>query len=138
MILFVDDDKRRMESYVQELKFSDYQVEFQFDIDNAFCFYEDNQNDLQMVILDIMMPVGKNFRDRPAAENGLRTGICFYEKIRKEQPNLPVIIFTNVSRAELSDIKNIKIEEAIILEKISFDPFALAEKVDNILGDKDM
>jgi CheY-like chemotaxis protein len=134
MILFVDDDKRRMQSYVQELEFSDYKVEFQFDIDNAFDFYENNRDDIQLVILDIMMPVGEKFSNQIAAENGLRTGICFYEKIRGDRPDLPIIILTNVNRSELSDIKNIEITEATIFEKTSLNPFVLAEKVDDILG----
>jgi CheY-like chemotaxis protein len=134
MILFVDDDKRRMESYVQELKFSGYQVKFKSEIDDAFNFYENNREDIQLVILDVMMPVGENFSDQSAAENGLRTGICFYRKIREKQSNLPVIILTNVNRTELLDIKNPDMAEAIILEKISLAPFVLAEKVIDILG----
>jgi CheY-like chemotaxis protein len=134
MILFIDDDRRTMKSYVQELEFCDYQVKFEFDIDDAFHFYENNREHIQIVILDIMMPVGEKFSNQMAAEDGLRTGICFYEKVREDQPNLPVIILTNVSSAELSDIKNIKRTEAIILEKPSLDPFILAEKVGDILG----
>lgn len=37
MILFVDDEKRRMESYVEELGFSEY-VEFKSDVDSAIEF----------------------------------------------------------------------------------------------------
>jgi DNA-binding response OmpR family regulator len=74
MILFVDDERRRMQSYVEELRFSGYDVEFKSDVDDALIFFNENHEKLELLILDVMMPTGNSF-DNQQADNGLRTGI---------------------------------------------------------------
>jgi CheY-like chemotaxis protein len=128
----VDDDKRRMQSYVQELQFFDYNVNFKADVDEALDFFENNHEQLELVILDIMMPTGNSFsNDR--SDNGLRTGICFYERIRSQKQNLPVIILTNISSTELLEIK---LTETLICEKTLTIPFQFAEIVRDFLQSK--
>lgn len=96
MILFIDDEERRMKSYVQELEFSNYNVEFKPDVDSALECLENPKEEIELIILDIMMPTGKKFFNNSQAEKGLRSGICLYQEIRKQKPMLPIVIFTNV------------------------------------------
>lgn len=132
MILFIDDEKRRMRSYVQELELSSYTVEFKSDVDSALEYFENNKKEVELIILDIMMPTGKKFFNDNQSENGLRTGICFYQEIRKRATKLPIIIFTNVyDKNLLQDIDND--DEALFCEKDNFIPIELVAEVKNIL-----
>ena len=80
MILFVDDEKRRMKSYIDELKLSGYEVEIKSDVDSALDFFNKNHKQIELLILDIMMPSGNTF-ENVDTKYGLRTGISLYEKI---------------------------------------------------------
>jgi DNA-binding NarL/FixJ family response regulator len=99
MIIFIDDEPRFMDSYVDYLKdFSNYEVKKISSVDEATSFlgHEAKSIDVQLLIIDVMMPPGEVFKDVDT-KKGLRTGEFLYHKIRKEQPELPIIIFTNVS-----------------------------------------
>lgn len=131
MILFVDDEKRRMKSYVEELELSNFQVEFKPDVDSALEAFAQHQDQIELLILDIMMPTGDSFSDNQTT-HGLRTGFAFYQKIREQNPNLPIVIFTNVSDESL--VKEINQDkQSAFCQKDSFLPFKLAEKVQAML-----
>lgn len=131
MILFVDDERRWAESYVEELELSDHQVSFQMNVDVALQEFERNRPQIELLILDIMMSPGLSFRDIDT-DLGLRTGIRFYERIREQAPDLPVIIFTNVSdrtvESRFAEEKN-----CWFLRKIDYLPHEIAEQVNWIL-----
>ena len=97
MILFVDDEPRIMDSYLQYLKAKlaplKYEVVFISDIDKAVEFFDQNHDKIDLAILDIMMPPGKFSTEQ--TNGGLKTGLAFYEKIRLQSPNMPIIVFTN-------------------------------------------
>jgi DNA-binding NarL/FixJ family response regulator len=102
MIVFIDDEPRFMDSYVDYLNnFSDYKVKEISSVDEAAIFLgnEANSTDLQLLIIDVMMPPGETFKSVDT-KKGLRTGEFLYYKIREEHPQLPIIIFTNVSDPE--------------------------------------
>lgn len=133
MILFIDDDKRRMKSYVDELEYSEYVVEFKSDVDSAIEFFKHNQKQVELVILDIMMPAGNIFNNTQT-ENGLRTGICLYQEIRKQKETIPIIIFTNTSISgdkSLNDIENN--EMTLFCAKDSFVPKELVKQIKSLL-----
>jgi len=93
MILFVDDEVKRMSSYKEELEHH-YPISFQHRVEGALEFFEQHVEEIQLLILDIMMGHGKIFgRDESAI--GRKTGVLFYRLIRQRAPDLPVIIFTN-------------------------------------------
>jgi CheY-like chemotaxis protein len=131
MILFVDDERRRMRSYVEAIELSHYQVKFESDVDDALDFFEKNCGQLKLLILDVMMPTGNSFDDEQT-NDGLRTGICFYRKVRQLNPNIPVIIFTNFRNNELTNIES---EKTSVFRKDGILPFELASNVDRILAD---
>jgi CheY-like chemotaxis protein len=130
MILFVDDERRRMRSYVEAIELSHYQVKFESDVDDALEFFEKNCDRLKLLILDVMMPTGNSFDDEQT-NDGLRTGICFYQKVRKLNPDIPVIVFTNFRNNELTNIES---EKTSVFHKDVILPFELANKVDLILS----
>lgn len=130
MILFVDDEPRELDSHRLELEMSGHEVVFESDVDNALLFIGESRDKIELLILDIMMPVGKAFEN--AHHEGMRTGIDFYDSIRTMLASLPVIIFTNVTNEQVierfSDEAN-----CWFLRKADFLPYELAEYVAGIL-----
>jgi CheY-like chemotaxis protein len=129
MILFVDDDKREMDSYVRELEWSGHTVEFKSKVDPALQFLDENQ--VELLILDIMMPSGEAFKD-VNTDSGLDTGLHFYKKVRDKYPNLSIMIFTNRSDKAIENNFS-KDARCRFFRKEKFLPFEFAEEVSNIL-----
>jgi DNA-binding NtrC family response regulator len=77
MILFVDDEIRGVDSYITELHLSGFDVSFQENVDEALRVLEERIDDVDLVILDIMMPPALTFIDMDT-QLGLRTGLRFY------------------------------------------------------------
>ena len=131
MILFVDDEKRRMESYAEELRLSGYKVEIKSDVDSALDFFQENYKQIKLLILDIMMPAGNAF-ENVDTKYGLRTGIIFYEEIRNRNSNLPILIFTNVSNEAVE--KKISLDKkSLFLQKEDFLPFQLVDELEDFM-----
>jgi len=96
VLLFIDDERRRMAPFVEELEASRYPVHFEEQADSAWQFFETHKAEIKLVILDIMMaPGGIGDSESPGA--GSRTGVLLFERIRSVTPRMLVIIFTNVS-----------------------------------------
>jgi len=131
MILFVDDEPREMSSYVEELRFSGYEVAYESDVDSALKFFAANLDNLDLVILDIMMPPGEALKNRDT-EFGLRTGIYMYREFRVQSPDLPVIILTNVSDVQVARFFHQE-AKCIFLPKEDVLPYELAEQVAAVL-----
>ena len=130
MILFVDDEARWVDSLVRELT-EKYEVSFYRDVDSAWQCFEEFPDDIELLILDIMMPPGNVFKEFDTDE-GRRTGIFFYEKVRDREPWLPVIILTNVSDEEV--IHRFRTEKNCwLFEKTDYLPYQIVQEVDQIL-----
>lgn len=131
MILFIDDERRGIASYIEEIAFSGYQVELKNDIDSAFQFIKDNSNKIKLIILDIFMPPGKLLKSIDT-DDGLKTGVFFYQEIRQISPDLPIIVFTNFSVEVIADqIQHDK--QSKFLHKADYLPFQLIEEIENFL-----
>lgn len=98
MILFIDDEPRIMDSYRRyleaKLEPSGHQVVFYSNVDQAWEYFEQHLVELELIILDIMMPSGKRFTAEQT-NGGLETGLVFYDMVRQLSPKLPVLVFTN-------------------------------------------
>jgi DNA-binding response OmpR family regulator len=134
MILFLDDERRIMDSYVRELEFSGYQVAFQSDVDTALKFFEENLPQIDLIILDIMMPAGSTFKDVDTRQ-GLRTGLYMYEKIRQKASNVPVIILTNVSDEKVAERFRSE-NKCWFFRKEDYLPFELAQQIDEMVSER--
>ena len=131
MILFVDDDRRRMDSYVRELELSGHDVHFESDVDDALSFFIREGHKVKLLILDIMMPPGRYFSNE-STENGLITGTAFYSEISRYQSNVSTVIFTNVSEENLD--KEVTTKDSVVFyQKDSLLPFELEKKVRELL-----
>jgi CheY-like chemotaxis protein len=131
MILFLDDEKRYMDTYKVELEIQGYEVSFKNNVDDAVKFFDAHTNSIQLIILDIMMPPGQSFQGENTSD-GLRTGVRFYERIRELAPHLPILIFTNVSDERLA--KRFEAEaNCRFLRKEDYLPHELVEVVRKIL-----
>lgn len=134
IILFIDDENRGMESYYQELRLefkNQYEIKFINDIDKANQFLEQNPKNIQLIILDVMMPLGEIFKSIDA-DDGLKTGIRFYEKIRQDFPQLLIIMFTNYFNEELETKINAD-QNSLFLHKEDYLPFELTDEIKEIL-----
>ena len=134
MILFVDDELRQMDSYVQELKLSGFELSQVNNVDEALQYFNEKYKEISLVILDIMMAPGAAFSSEET-KDGLRTGESFYREIRKVSRDLPIILFTNVSDEQV-EARFSKEENCWFFRKEEFFPYELASKVRKILNFK--
>ena len=97
MILFIDDEGRLMDSHRQHLEFklADYNKKLVYfsEVDAAMDFFAGHKNELELVILDVMMPPGHSF-DKDS-NHGLKTGYLIFKKFREVLPDLPILFYTN-------------------------------------------
>jgi CheY-like chemotaxis protein len=93
-VLFIDDDRRRMNKYVRELADNKYEVIFEDNVDDALNTLR-SQKDLDLVIIDISMPPGAEYKFEDTV-GGTRTGLALYDTIRAERPELRIVALTNV------------------------------------------
>jgi len=93
-ILFVDDDRRRTEIYVEMLRLEGYEVKFADTIKEAESDFDRGNSDFALIILDIMIPYG-GYIGENSCESRTR-GIEFLKDVRKykSEQELLVIILT--------------------------------------------
>src|ERR1041385_5181227 len=131
MILFVGDELRGTDSYVQELNFSGHEVKVAKDVDLAMTILLEAPSSVELLILDVMMPPGRAFRNARTLF-GLRTGVFFFDEIRSLRPDLPILVFTNVTehavRARFQGL-----EACWFMEKWRYLPIDFAREVKRIL-----
>ncbi|MDJ0657921.1 MAG: response regulator [Crocosphaera sp.] len=134
MILIVDDEPRRMEVYIEELKLSNYQVELAEDINEALDYFDKRQGEIELLILDIMMRSGK-LSGEHGINGGLRTGIIFYKKIRDNNKSLPIIILSNFDKIDDQEVEQ-EIQnnpQKKFFQKINILPYELVDEVKEML-----
>lgn len=135
MVLFIDDEARYVDSYVQELKLLGYDVQFQDcreGVETALEFFEENAHEVELLILDIIMPPGFAFQD-DNTELGLRTGIAFFDQARSVRPDLPVIVLSNVTKEQVGD-RFASEENFLYVGKDDCYPFELSARIDRMLN----
>lgn len=93
-VLFIDDDRRRMNKYVRELAENGHDVIFEDNVDDALNTLR-SQKDLDLAIIDISMPPGTEYKFEDTV-GGTRTGLALYDTIRAERPELRIVALTNV------------------------------------------
>lgn len=135
MILFVDDEPRIMDSYrlflEDKLKEIGKELNFFSNVDETVAFFKANLSEIELVILDVMMPGGKAFSFNQS-NGGLTTGFLLYQKIRKDLPDIPVFIFTNSIDEDIENAVK-KDENAKFLRKTDYLLNAFWDKVKDSL-----
>ena len=124
IILLIDDESRPMRFYRKALENSGFTVEQRYNPDDALSFLRTAGVNVSIIILDIMMSPGKTF-ERADTREGLNTGRFLFEVVRKEWPDTPVIVLTNVALVDLGPLAG----GTQVFKKIDLDPFELASAV---------
>ena len=135
LIVFADDEARLIDSYKRELEF-EYDVKFISNTDKLLSFLEAGKQQVNLLILDVMMPLGNNKEiANKNTQEGLNTGLIIYEIIREKNLSLPIVIFTNSIRDEQNETikKIIQDEQAMFLQKEDYLPFELVDEIKKIL-----
>ena len=131
LLLLVDDDKLPMQFYVKALNDKGFKVERCFEPDGALGFVEEKGSQISAIILDIMMPPGKAYKNEDTHE-GLRTGVYLLRDIRKHCAHVPVIVLTNVKNPKTLD--EFKGKPSVkVVQKMEYPPFELAGLIDETL-----
>jgi CheY-like chemotaxis protein len=99
MILFIDDNAKRVQTDVDELKKRGLNVVLVNSADAAVTYLQDPTTSIEAVVCDIMMPPGAFGGD--LTRDGLRSGLSIVHSIREISATLPVVVFTNVAREDL-------------------------------------
>lgn len=122
MIMFVDDEPRIMSSFKEHLEIEleklGKQLTFFSNVDEAMEFYNNNSSEIELVILDVMMPCGKSI-DFKNSNGGMKSGFVFYKKIRKDLPEIPIFIFTNSIDGDIKEEIE-KDKQAKFLQKTNY------------------
>jgi CheY-like chemotaxis protein len=93
-ILFIDDDYAPLVSFFDDLKNAGFEVTHSRRPDDALRILKTEGSLFHLIILDSMMPPGKRYANEKT-ESGLNTGGFLFEDIRKDYPEIPVLILTN-------------------------------------------
>lgn len=99
MILFIDDEEYYVRAYIDELTDARHEVLFRNRVDDAVNWYKDHSHEVDVIIVDIMMPPGRTFGSSDRS-GGLRTGFLLYEWFRQRDARVPIIVLTNVEVGE--------------------------------------
>lgn len=133
MILFVDDEEE-MDSYRMGLELSGFEVTFMTRVDDAWDYFNRNRSRISLVILDISMPAGEILKDYDT-QAGMRTGVVFFDKLREQAPDLPIVIFTNVSDEKVKSSFS-KESNYLFIQKPEELPSTLAQQVKKLLSNR--
>ena len=126
-ILIVDDERLMTDPYIRALQRKQFHVEHCLTVDCAIKKIITENASFSLVILDVMMPPGEAFAKENTLE-GLLTGVFLFQKLRKERPNLPFIVLTNVVHQETLDrfSSDLNVE---VIHKTECPPFDLVDRV---------
>jgi CheY-like chemotaxis protein len=105
LILWIEDEYNYNEPYVVALKAVGYVVKFIDDINESIAYFSQRKNDIQLAIIDVMMPLPDKLIpefNRNNAMSGLRTGEEVLRLLNAIADNkkVPKIFFTNVNAAD--------------------------------------
>lgn len=99
MILFVDDERRYVNNYIEELESAGTEVKYIRNIESALeLFQSEEGKNIEVLVLDAMMPFDEGF-----AEEEAKVGMELYNRFREHFPKVPVFILTNVSRGDVRE-----------------------------------
>ncbi len=132
-ILFVDDDNS-VKALISHLKnFYDFEVTFLQD-------YRQIDKELQIrydaVILDIMMPLKNDDsylsqEEKEKTNNGRKTGLIIFEKIRMQHPRLPIVFYSAVKDRICCDECTVIVNKPELTKSIAKTINDLIEKTSN-------
>ncbi len=134
-IIFIDDEQRRMQPYVLELEDGEHEVVFRDDVDSALATLRNPEESFELVVLDISMPPGNEFKFEDTV-GGTRTGLALYDTLRRMQPDLKIVILTNVSDPRIAEhYKGEDHRLCRFVRKPAMLPFQFAKLIEEFLNE---
>ncbi|MCP4633314.1 MAG: response regulator [candidate division Zixibacteria bacterium] len=131
-ILFIDDDMKKLQFFVEFLKLEGYEVDYVESDIEATEYIKSSKDFIDLVILDVIMPSKHYTREQTGAYR--RTGIIYYTKITDMIPNVPILVMTVIDDDEELEKQVLKMGAQAYLKKGKISPTALSEKIKNILS----
>lgn len=117
-ILVVDDDENILDIYSQALAMMGFKVKTAHDGKEAWEIIKDKQDELDLILLDIIMPK--------------MDGFDVLEKMYKNKINTRVVMLTNLNRPEdMKEAKRLGAEDFLV--KVKTSPTQLTKKIEQIL-----
>lgn len=102
MILFIDDERKYIKGYIEELEYLGFKVRHINEIKESLAFINSAESEeIDLLVLDVMMPLGEDFIDEE--DENLDNGIKVYEEFRKRFPTKKIFVLTNVTRQYIVD-----------------------------------
>jgi CheY-like chemotaxis protein len=129
-IFVVDDDVKRISSYVEFLKQSGYAVILETDSTAVIPRFKEKKNEIDLIILDMMMPAEDQLKEE--TNYGRSTGLFLLIKIREISKEVPIMILTVVRDASLKE-ETTKYGATPYLEKPIM-PSRLVEEIKKKIG----
>ena len=134
MILVMDDEKVRLEPWLDALKEKFPDMELLVETDHLVTRLEDRARPPpELIIMDIMMPTPTRGLTEKETEYGSRTGVAFYRRIRKHWPATRVVFLTNVYDDGLRAHLRLRPSDRFF-QKAETGPTQLVEEVGRLLG----
>lgn len=132
-IIFIDDEQEQIEVYKEDLDIAAREKGnillriLMFDnLQKAYQYIKENFNNIDIIILDIMMPGGDEFHEKDEDPMGLKSGIYFYQEVKRICPNLDIRFFTNVTNLEMEKLIG---SDTVIYYKDQLLPFELTKEI---------
>lgn len=94
-ILFVDDEEFRMKAHADYLCIKGFDVIYAAEFEKALKKFEDNKENIDLIILDIMIPVEDvklTEEEEKITEQGISTGLVLYDRIRKKKKIKTIVL----------------------------------------------
>jgi CheY-like chemotaxis protein len=133
LLLLVDDETRPMAYYVRALEQRGFSVKHCLEPDSAISFAREKGREICAIVLDIMMPPGRAYQNEDTHQ-GLTTGVFLFDDLRRNCPDAPVLVLTNVRNPKtLDEFKgkgNVK-----VVQKMECPPFEFTELVKTMIKD---
>lgn len=136
-IFWLDDEADRLtfDTTREVLESAGMQVTSSTSVTEAARLLLEQRSHFDLVLLDVLMPPqGRYSKDE--SENGTATGLRFLEELKRQRPDLPVILVTVTQQAE--DLDRFLSEQHVDgYVKKPFLPHDLLEEIQAILGRAD-
>lgn len=137
-VMFIDDEARRMDLYVEHLTDLGHEVIFQASVDAALAALTGLNQPPDLVVLDVSMPPGRTFKYEDTL-GGSRTGLPLYDKIRGLWPELKIVAFTNVPDERVAErFRNEDRRLCLFMRKRDVLPIRFGELIARFLAGGDM
>ena len=134
MILFVDDEPRRIAAYVNETVSKGFRALTLSSVSELQLFLQRPEPNPQCIVLDVMFP-GDPVLPRELTSSGLTTGVPVFASLRSTFPTTPIVVFTNSSSLEVKNFFRNQ-DNCFFFYKSDLLPGELAELIASVAEDR--